>query len=144
MRRLPLARLGGARAVSSSAAALLAMALTGCASFNAEPPPVDPNLMPANYKASVMTFLQQNPYGFIGVRAAELSAPELKPFGNENRYVVCLRAAGPDWRKEKMFVFYGGAINQFIDATPESCGSAGYQAFPEITTLLNQLGGKKK
>ena len=100
--------------------------------------------MPANYKASVMTFLRQNPYGLVGARAAELSAPELKPFGNESRYVSCLRAAGPDWRKEKMFVFYAGDINQFVDATPDACGMAAYQAFPEITTMLGQISGSKK
>ncbi len=136
-------RRGGRRAVALAGAALLA----GCASFGGgqqAPKPVDPNVMPADYKASVMSFLQQNPYGLVGARAAELSAPELKPFGTESRYVSCLRAVGPDWRKEKMIVFYAGEINQFVDATPDACGTAAYQAFPEITTLLNTLKGNKK
>jgi hypothetical protein len=43
-----------------------------------------------------------------------------------------------------MAVFYAGTINQFIDATPEACGTAAYAAFPELTTLLGQLSGSKK
>src|SRR5215472_14788324 len=139
MRRSFLAHLRGARVAACGAVALLAIALSGCASFSAQKDPkdVDPNIMPTDYKASVLAFLQNNPYGLIGVRAAELAPPELKPFGTESRYVVCLRAAGPDWRKEKMFIYYSGTINQFIDATPEGCGTAAYQGFPEITTLMN-------
>jgi hypothetical protein len=146
MRRLDLVHRCGRRAVSLGAVVGLAAALAGCASFGGQSDvkTVDPNVMPADYKASVMAFLQTNPYGLIGVRAAELSPPELRPFGTESRYVSCMRAAGPDWRKEKMFIFYAGAINQFVDATSEACGTAAYQAFPEITALLNQLGGKKK
>jgi hypothetical protein len=145
MRRSSLAHPRTARAAACGAA-LLAIALSGCASFGGqkETKEADPNIMPADYKASVMAFLQNDPYGLVGVRAAELSSPELKPFGTESRYVVCLRAAGPDWRKEKMFIYYGGAINQFIDATPEACGTAAYQAFPEIAAMLNQLRGNKK
>lgn len=137
----------GAPRASLAGAALLAAALSACASFGigqSEQKPVNPNLFPDNYKAALMSYLQQNPYGLVGARAAELSAPELKPFGNESRYVVCMRAAGPDWRKEKMAVFFAGTINQFIDATPEACATATYQAFPEITTLLGRLSGSKK
>lgn len=91
-----------------------------------------------------MAFLQNDPSGLVGVRDAGLSAPELKPFGTESRYVACMRATGPDWSKQKMIVFYGGTINQFIDATSEACGTAAYQPFPEIVTLLNRLNGSKK
>lgn len=125
----------------------LAVALAGCASFGGgqnDKAAVDPNVSPANYKANIMAFLQNNPYGLVGAREASLSAPELKPFGTDSRYVACLHASGPGWSKEKMIVFYAGAINQFVDATSEACGTAAYQPFPEITTLLNQLGGNKK
>ncbi len=144
----PPTRGGTAKAARAAVGLiLLALALAGCASFGGgqkDQKPVDPNVFPADYKASVMAFLQNNPYGLVGVREAALSAPELKPFGTESRYVACLRATGPDWSKQKMIVFYGGTINQFVDATSEACGTAAYQPFPEITTLLNQLGGSKK
>ncbi len=138
-----LMRRGGRRAAAIAGAALLA----GCASFGGgqkDQKTVDPNVMPANYKASVMSFLQQNPYALVGARTAELSPPELKAVGTDSRYVSCLRADGPDWHKEKMVVFYGGEINQFVDATPDTCGTAAYQPFPEITAMLNTLKGNKK
>src|SRR5262249_59454510 len=95
----------------TTAVALVALALAGCSSFGlgqSDPPPIDPNTFPADFKSGVTAFLQANPYGLVGVREASLSAPELKPFGNESRYVACLRATGPNWHKEKMVVYYGG------------------------------------
>jgi hypothetical protein len=39
-------------------------------------------------------------------------------------------------------VYFGGAINQFIDAG-EQCTGAAYQPFPELPTLLATLRSKK-
>ena len=133
------------RSWSTVAVALAALTLAGCSSFGlgqSDPPQVDPNTFPADYKSGLMTFLQNSPFGLVGTREAALSPPELKPFGNESRYVACLRAAGPDWHKEKMVVYYGGAINQFVDA-PEACKSATYQPFPELPAMFAQLRSKK-
>ena len=126
-----------------TAAGLATLALAAC-SFGgqSDPKPVDSNIFPADYKADLLTFLRTNPYNLVGAREASLSPPELKPFGNENRYVACLRAASPDWRKEKMIVYYGGAINQFVDAT-ELCKSAAYQPFPELPAMFAELSSKK-
>jgi hypothetical protein len=129
----------------TAAGAILALALTGCSSFGIgqpDPAPVDANTLPADYKSGLLTFLQTNPFNLVGAREAALSPPELKAFGNESRYVACLRVAGPDWRKEKMIVYYGGAINQFVDAT-DQCKSAAYQPFPELPTMFAQLRSKK-
>jgi hypothetical protein len=123
-------------------ATLLGFALAHCSSFSTAPPRIDPNVFPGNYKASLMTFLQTNPYGMVGAISADLSPPLLKPFGADSRYVACMRAAGPNWRKEKMVVFYGGEINQFVDATEEACKDAAYAPFPELPAMLAQL--KKK
>jgi hypothetical protein len=126
-------------------AAFAALALAGCSSFGfgqSTAPEPDPNILPADYKSSLMTFLQTNPFGLVGAREAALSPPELKPFGNETRYVACLRVAAPDWRKEKMIVYYAGAINQFVDAT-DLCKSAVYQPFPELPAMFAQLRSKK-
>jgi hypothetical protein len=89
-----------------------------------------------------MAFLQVNPFNLVGAREAALSAPELKAFGNDTRYVACLRVAGPDWRKEKMVVYFGGTINQFVDAG-EQCSGAAYQPFPELPAMFAQLKSKK-
>ena len=137
----------GAAAWPARGAILLAATLAGCSSFGFgqnDPKPVEPNLFPSGYKASIMTLVQTDPYGLVGVREASLSAPVLKPFGTESRYVACVRAVGPDWRKEKAVIFFGGEINQFVDASPEQCGGAAYQPFPELPTLLKTLGGNKK
>ena len=123
------------------AGALAAFALAGCSSFgigHSDPPPVEANVFPADYKAGLLTFLRTNPFNLVGTREAAVSPPELKPFGNESRYVACLRVAAPDWHKEKMIVYYGGAINQFVDAT-ELCKSAAYQPFPELPAMFATL-----
>ena len=134
----------GTRKARALSAALLGLALAHCSSFNPAPPPVNANLFPANYKATVLTFLQTNPYGMVGAISADLSPPVLKPFGTDSRYVACMRAAGPNWRKEKMVVFFGGEINQFVDATEETCKDAAYTPFPELTAMLAQLKAKPK
>jgi hypothetical protein len=128
------------------AAVFAALAVAGCTSFSggADQPAVNPNIAPANYKAAIMGFLQNDPYALVGVREAALSPPALMPFGTESRYVACVRAQGPDWKKEKMIIFYAGEINQFVDATGDACAKAAYQPFPEIVAVLNQLAGKKK
>ncbi|HLH91854.1 MAG TPA: hypothetical protein VKX28_25780 [Xanthobacteraceae bacterium] len=134
----------GAPKLRALGAALLGLALAHCSSFDAAPPPVNANLYPARYKATVLTFLQTNPYGMVGAISAELSPPVLKPFGTDSRYVACMHAAGPNWRKEKMVVFYGGEINQFVDATEEACKDAAYAPFPELIAMLAQLKAKPK
>ena len=143
-----VSRRGACRLAALSAA--LVLALAGCSSFN--PPPanaVDPNLSPANYKGMILTFLQTNAAGIAGAVSAELSPAMLRPFGTENRYVACLNAAGTDFRKQpwhwqKMFVFYGGEITQFVDATDEGCKGAAFAPFPELLAMLAQLRSKQK
>ncbi len=127
-----------------AAIAVAAVALAGCSSFGygeAEKP-VEPNVFPADYRTGLMTFLQTNPFGLVGAREASLSQPELKAFGNDNRYVACLQVAGPDWRKNKMIVYFGGTINQFIDAG-DQCSGAAYQPYPELPAMFAQLRSKK-
>jgi hypothetical protein len=62
---------------------------------------------------------------------AAISPPALKPFGTENRYVVCVRLAGVK-PGEKMAIFFGGQLNQFVDAAPDVCKGAAYEPFPEL------------
>jgi hypothetical protein len=133
-----------AQAWRMAATGMTALALAGCSSFGMGQPdkPDEPNVFPAEYKAGLITFLQTSPFGLVGTREAALSAPELKAFGNESRYVACLRVAGPDWRKDKMIVYFAGAINQFVDAG-EQCKGAAYQPYPELPAMFAQLRSKK-
>jgi hypothetical protein len=128
----------------TAAIGMTALALAGCSSFGGgqADKPAEPNVFPADYKAGLIAFLQNNPFGLVGARDASLSAPELKAFGNDNRYVACLRVAGPDWRKDKMIVYFGGAINQFVDAG-EQCNGAPYQPYPELPAMFALLRAKK-
>lgn len=125
-------------------ASVLALALAGCSSFGGSAEvKVDPNLFPANYKAEILTYLRQYPHDYQNTRETYLSAPVLKPVGSESRYVACLRLVGADWRKEKMLIYFGGEMNQFIDARPEMCNGADYQPYPELTATLSQFGMKR-
>ncbi len=123
---------------------MAALALAGCSSFGGgrADTPIDPNVFPADYKAGLLAFLTTNPTGFIATREALLSPPELKPFGNESRYVACLRVTGPDGRKDKMIVYFGGTINQLVDAG-DQCNAAAYQPYPELPAMIAQLRSKK-
>jgi hypothetical protein len=139
-----------ARRIAASGA-VLALVLGGCSSFNSPPANgPDPNIYPANYKAAVMTFLQVNAVGVVGATSAQLAPPALRQFGSQSRYVACLNAAGADdirresWHKEKMFVFYSGEINQYVDASEEGCKGAAYAPFPELPTMLAQIRSKAK
>jgi hypothetical protein len=137
-------RRAAASPIAAVGAVFLATALAGCTSFGfGNDPKPDPNLFTANFKNDLLTYLQLNPANLVGTRDASLAAPALKPFGTESRYVACLRVIGPDWRKEKMVVFFAGEINQYVDATSEQCGGADYQPFPELAAMLSRFGGKK-
>ena len=104
---------------------------------------VDPNKFPENYKKDLLAYVQAHPAEFLNARDASISAPALRPVGTENRYFVCLRANAPDWRKEKVVMFFAGRINQFVDAEGDSCSTALYQPFPELVAEVSELKGKK-
>jgi hypothetical protein len=126
-------------------ALLTAVALSACSGlgFNksANGPKTDPNIFPANYKTDMLSFLQGSLIDPTGIRDTFLAPPALKPFGTEPRYVVCVRynARGEDKQylggKEKVAIYFGGNLNQFVDATPDLCGGAPYQPFPELQSL---------
>ena len=66
--------------------------------------------------------------------------PVLKPFGAESRYAACVRYNARSegqyiGSKDRLAVFYSGQLNQLINATPEQCGTAAYQPFPELESL---------
>lgn len=135
-----------ARAVSACFLVQLLAAAAGCSELGLWGKPekaVDPNTFPENYKKDVLTYLQTHPADMLNARDASISTPALKQFGPESRYVACLRASGPDWRKDKMVIFFSGRINQFVDAEGDPCGAAQYQPFPELVAQISQLKGKK-
>ena len=140
----PMAR-ETSRAVLGCVLILFLAAVAGCSDFDFWGKPekvVDPNAFPENYKKDVLTYVKTHPRELLNARDASISTPALKQFGTQSRYFACLRVNGPDWRKEKMLVFYSGGINQLIDAG-DQCGAAAYQPFPELVTEISELKGKK-
>jgi hypothetical protein len=75
------------------------------------------------------------------VRDAYISEPVLRRAGNDERYVVCVRSDSRDasrlytGSKDRIAYFYGGHLNQLVEATKEQCGNAAYKPFPELEKL---------
>jgi hypothetical protein len=125
------------RLVALPATALLAAALCGCATN--DPPKVEDNVYPKDYRRSLVQMLRlkvEDPYA---IREAYVAEPILKsvPSGS-TRYIACIRfnAKGKDGQyqgaQELAAYFYAGEITQIVDAGRELCGTAAYQPFPEL------------
>jgi hypothetical protein len=128
----------------ASVAALLVLALGGCSGFGTRkpPPPIEPNVFPANYKTVVANFLRTYLNNPTKVRDAYISAPALKPFGSGTHYISCVRYNPRDsanqytGNEERVAEFLGGRLNQFLPGNPELCANAVYQRFPEAEVLV--------
>lgn len=127
------------------AAFAVALALAGCGGSSGLPdltkerekPAVDPNLFPPDFKRKVRDMLRQSLTNWRDVRDGAISEPVLKPMSNTTRYVVCVRyneKSGNAYLgvKESAAIFLSGEVTQFIDSSPELCGNAIFQRFPEI------------
>ncbi len=121
------------------AVALLTLALAGCSGFGGpkkDAGPTDPNAFPANYRTQIATFLRQSLTNRADFRGALIAPPALLPIGDGQRYMVCVQFHGNGQVKNKVAVYFAGMIAQFVDATPEQCGSAAYTPFTELAAAL--------
>jgi len=121
--------------------AAFAVALAACSNDKKKTDDVDPNLFPADYKNEIlftMTTLLADP---TNVRDAYVTEPMLRPVALEQRYVVCVRSDSRNAARhylgstDRIAYFYGGHLNQLVEATKEQCGSAAYRPFPELEKL---------
>lgn len=125
------------------------VALGGCsggAGFGRPEEKADPNQYPANYKTTLIAYLQENSNELDGLRDAWISEPALGQFGmppQQQRYFTCLRTEAHGQRKEKMLIFFATQINQYVDADKQ-CATASYQPFPELPALVANMKQKKK
>lgn len=116
---------------------LVALALAACSSDSKKAEP-DPNILPTNYKQEIIDTLARELDDPTNVRDAYISEPVLRPAGKEQRYTVCVRANSRNLSrhytgaKDRIGYFYGGHLNQLVDATKEQCGNAAYKPFPEL------------
>jgi hypothetical protein len=122
--------------VFSSAALLLAasVVIAGCSST--PKPAADANVLPTDYRNQVATYLGQVVSDRADFRSSLIGAPVLKQVGASEHYVVCVMLNGRNQHKEKLVIYLGANINQFIDATPGQCADAAYQPFKELAALL--------
>jgi hypothetical protein len=120
-----------------------ALALAGCGAneYLGKPKEVDPNIFPADYKKEIMDTLQHTLTDPTNVRDAFVSEPFLASVGKDQRYLVCVRTNSRGFQREytgskdRAAYFFGGHLNQLIDATKEQCGSAAYKPFPELEKM---------
>jgi hypothetical protein len=99
------------------------------------------NVPPANYKTDILGAMHAYLSDPTGIRDAAISAPAVKPVGNSQRYIACLRfnakKAGNTYTgvKEIAAVFVAGRFDRFIDTAREACADAAYKPFPELGKL---------
>jgi hypothetical protein len=124
----------------------LMLALAACSSDSKKDAEPEPNIVPTNYKQEIIDTLSRTLDDPTNVREAFISEPVLRPAGKDERYTVCVRANARNLSrqytgaKDRIGYFYGGHLNQLVDATKEQCGNAAYRPFPELEKLC--LGNK--
>lgn len=129
-------------ALLSAAVTLAAVAVTaaGCSGFGAKKqdnePVSDPNAFPATYRTQLTAFLRQSLTDRADFRGALISPPTLKPIADSQRYMVCVQFNGHSKLKNKVAIYFGGQMAQFIDSTPAQCGDAAYQPFNELEAAV--------
>jgi len=118
----------------------LALSLAGC-SLSSKQPEENPNQFPADYKNEILNTMNATLEDPTNVRGAYISEPVLRPAGKDERYVVCVRSDSRNANKhytgskDRIGYFYGGHLNQLVEATKEQCGNAAYKPFPELEKL---------
>ena len=116
----------------------VAMALMACTS---KTPDVDPNAVPTNFKQEILDALGRSLGDPTNVRDAFISEPALTSVGKDQRYTACVRFNARDASRryigstDRIAYFYGGHLNQLVEASKEQCGNAAYKPFPELEKL---------
>ena len=111
-----------------------AVAIAGCSST--PKPAADAIVMPTNYRNEIATYLGQVVIDRADFRNSLIGTPVLKQVGAGEHYIVCVQLNGHNQHKEKVAIYLGATINQFVDATPGQCADAAYQPFKELAALL--------
>ena len=120
---------------------LAAAALVGCSGARKDQPVIDPNILPTNYRGTLVAFLRQSLTNRADFRGAMISEPVIKPVGPSQHYVVCVQFNPQSAIKTKVAIYLSGQMTQFVDATPEQCADAVYQPFKELDAASPSAGG---
>jgi hypothetical protein len=127
----------GRRAASLCLLSALATALAACSSNSK---PENPNVFPTDYKNEIIVTLKKlfTSNGTARVSGAFVSDPALRPVGKNQLYTACVRytahgaSSGEIGNAMRIAYFYGGHLNQLIEASQDQCGNAAYKPFPEL------------
>ena len=112
-------------------------------------PPVEENAVPRpeEYKDYIQDYVRGERTDPTGIRDAFISTPVLRTVApNTVRYVVCFKYTAKndsdtrryDRPKEIAAIFYDRRVQQYTGPTPELCGQAAYQPFPELQKLCRE------
>lgn len=118
---------------------LLGLALAACSTDLNKGP--DPNILPSNYKQEILDTMMSTLPDPTNVRDAFISEPALTTLSKEARYTVCVRYNGRNenrqymGNKDRVGFFYGGHLNQLVDADQGQCAKVTYKPFPELEKL---------
>jgi hypothetical protein len=130
-------------------AALLlpAFALAGCAA--PEEKKIEENIYPKDYKAEILTYVNTQAGDPSGIRDAFISEPALVTAGAATRYIACMRYTPKEDGKyagirEMAVYYYAGRMTQMVKATPDLCGKAVYQPFPELQALCRGVSCQQR
>ena len=101
------------------------------------------NRVPRDYKQDMLAFLRTYLNDPSGVRDGAVSPPVLKPVGQGQRYVACVRYNARDNRRQYMGVKTGAAIyvagrlDRFLEGKEAQpyCKDAAFAPFPELARL---------
>jgi len=120
--------------------AAFALGLAACSS-DSKKDEVEPNIFPANYKQEIIDTLTNSLPDPTNVREAYITEPTLAPGSRDQRYTVCVRYNARDASRrymgstDRVAFFFGGRLNQLIEADKERCAKAAYKPFPELEKL---------
>jgi hypothetical protein len=115
------------------------LALAACG--GGKVPEVEPNIVPANFRQEILDTLRTTLDDPTNVRDAFISDPVITPVGNDQRYTACVRYNARDLNrtyvgnKERIAYFFGGHLNQLVEADKGQCAKAAYKPFPELEKL---------
>jgi hypothetical protein len=137
------------RAASFALLCVIGAGLAACAPDKR--PTVDSNVAPTNrYKSEIVDTLKLifEKNDTTSISNAVVSDPVLRSIGGEQHYISCIRYTAHyatlkmTTTTERVAYFFGGHLNQLIEATKEQCGSAAYKPFPELDEVCIGRGCK--
>jgi hypothetical protein len=115
---------------------LTSLVIAGCSKTPKPETATDPSLLPTDYRGQIATYLAQLLPDRADFRSSLIGTPVLEQVGAGQHYIVCVMLNGHNQHKEKVVIYLGPNINQFVDATPGQCANAAYQPFKELAALL--------